>query len=424
MKTASLPVLILLLLAAVCGADAVAATYRVEDVPNVHLADRTRFTSNPDGILSHAAEQRIDSAVASVRRASTAEMAVVVVDDIDPGDIDTFATELFGRWGLGKNDRDNGVLVLVAKNMRKAVIRTGYGVEGVLPDIICSNILRHTMFPAFREGDFDRGLTESVGTIATLLNDPDAAEELRSRLEDADNRSGSDDVGAEMWQGYLTVAGVIAAGMLVVLLLRLWGLRGRSRFERYRALNSWRPVYLILGFATLGMGMVAAIVLVLVLGYLRNARRLCPNCGTAMMKQNEERDNDFLTPSQDLEERLGSVDYDVWVCPSCGETDVLPYVNAASGYHECESCHARAARLSADRILRRATPTQDGYGMKEYTCLNCHHITRLPYKLAKTAPVVILPLGGGGGGGGFGGGSFGGGFGGGMTGGGGASGGW
>ncbi|MDE6270033.1 MAG: TPM domain-containing protein, partial [Muribaculaceae bacterium] len=381
--------LLIIVLLAACGLVAAATTYRAEDVPNVHLADRTRFTSNPDSILSREAEQRVDRAVASVRNTSTAEMAVVVVDDIDPQDIDGFATELFGLWGLGKNDRDNGVLVVVAKDMRKAVIRTGYGVEGVLPDIICSNILRHTMFPAFREGDFDRGVAESVETIAGLLNDPDAAEELRSRLEDADNRS--QDSGTEMWHGYLAVAAAVAVIMLIVLVVRLISLRGRTRFERYRALNPWRPVYLILGFATLGMGMVAAVILVLVLNFLRNGRRLCPNCGTVMQKQSEERDNDFLTPSQDLEERLGSVDYDVWVCPACGETDVLPYVNSASSFQECESCHTRAARLSADRILRRATPSQEGYGVKEYTCLNCHHITRRPYKLAKTAPVVIMP---------------------------------
>ncbi|MDE6541356.1 MAG: TPM domain-containing protein, partial [Muribaculaceae bacterium] len=119
-----------------------AGTYTPAQVPNVHVADHTRHLSNPDGIISAAAQARVDSLVAQLRRETTAEMAVVVVDDIDnPSDIDDFATELFTQWGLGKKDRDNGVLLLVAKNRRKYAIRTGYGVEGVLPDIVCGHIL-------------------------------------------------------------------------------------------------------------------------------------------------------------------------------------------------------------------------------------------------------------------------------------------
>ena len=75
--------------------------------------------------------------------------------------------------------------MLVAKDRRKAVIRPGYGMEGVLPDIVCGSILREQMFPAFRRGDFDGGVTAATATIARLLTDPDAAAELQSRLEDA-----------------------------------------------------------------------------------------------------------------------------------------------------------------------------------------------------------------------------------------------
>lgn len=398
-----------------------AGTYTPAQVPNVHVADHTRHLSNPDGIISAAAQARVDSLVAQLRRETTAEMAVVVVDDIDnPSDIDDFATELFTQWGLGKKDRDNGVLLLVAKNRRKYAIRTGYGVEGVLPDIVCGHILRRQMLPHFRNGDFDGGIVAATETITSLLRDPDAAEELRSQLEDADRR---DDIDASA--AFLTLAGALAAIMVVLLAGKLYSLRRRSRYEKYMALEKWKPIYLILGFATLGMGMAAALPLVLLLQHWRNGRRMCQNCGARMNKVDEVHDNDYLTPSQDMEERVGSVDYDVWLCPKCGETDILPYVNGSSTMRECGRCHARTATLTAERTLRRPTAVREGEGVREYTCMNCHYITRVPYRLAKTPPVVVMPIGGGGrGGGGFGGGGFGGGFGGGMTGGGGASGGW
>ena len=91
---------------------------------------------------------------------------------------------------------------------------------------------------------------------------------------------------------------------------------------------------------------------------------------------------------------------------------------------ECEHCHARTAKLTADKVVVQPTVSREGLGVKEFTCLNCHHRMGRNYRIAKLAPVVIAPIGGGRGGGFGGGGSIGGGFGGGFTGGGGASGGW
>ena len=78
--------------------------YRVDEIPNVHLADRTRFVSNPDGIVSAAAQTRIDSTLSRLRHTTSAEMVAVVVDDIEGGDIDSYANELFNLWGLGKKE--------------------------------------------------------------------------------------------------------------------------------------------------------------------------------------------------------------------------------------------------------------------------------------------------------------------------------
>ena len=165
----------------------------------------------------------------------------------------------------------------------------------------------------------------------------------------------------------------------------------------------------------------------IILYRLRNAPHKCPQCGTQMKKIDEVHDNEYLNHSQDLEEQIGSVDYDVWLCPNCGETDIEPYVNQSSTYKECQYCHARTAALRQNRIVRRPTTTREGQGVHDYGCLNCGHVTSVPYTIAKVAPAVpIVIVGGSGGrsGGGFGGGFGGGGFGGGMTGGGGASGGW
>lgn len=399
----------------VCG-----RSYSVSEIPNVHLADSTRYVSNPDGILTDAEVARIDDMMRNIRRTSTAEAVVVVVDDIEGGDIDDFATELFGAWGLGKSDVDNGLLILVAKDLRRAAIRPGYGLEGVLPDIVCGRILRELMFPKFREGEYGAGLESASEAIEGILTNPDAVAEILSDEPDADRRSAEGE-GMSIVTVYAIIGCVLAVIMLIVFLLMLHGLKGRSAHEKYVRLEGLKTAFLALTLLGIGIPLVASLPLVIVLRRLRNMPHKCPACGTSMKKVDEVHDNEYLSPLQDLEEQVGSVDYDVWLCPSCGEKDIEQYVQKGSPYIECEHCHARTARLERTRILRQATSTSEGRGVKEHRCANCGHITPVLF----TLPVVATPIVIGGGGRGFGGGGFGGGgFGGGMTGGGGASGGW
>lgn len=407
-------------LMALCGR---AATYSVEDIPNVHLADSSAYVSDPDGILEEGYKTEINRLMRSVRRNTSAEAVVVIVGDIEGGDIDTFATELFGAWGLGKKDKDNGLLILVAKDLKRAAIRPGYGLEGVLPDIVCGNILRHKMFPLFKEGDYGGGLVAASQVIETILTDPDAAEEIRSQLADADYGSNDDDI--DGFHLYLLLAVFVACGMLVILCVYLADSRKLDHHDKYMVLDKLKAPYLAFTFLGLGIPLISSLPLLIILYRLRNSPHSCPRCGASMTKVDEVHDNEYLNRPQDLEERIGSVDYDVWLCPSCSETDIEQYVNKASGYVECGYCHAYTAKLYRNRILRQPTTGSEGHGVREYSCINCQHTTSVPYTIPKVISTpIVIGSGFGGGRGGFGGGNFGGGFGGGMTGGGGASGGW
>lgn len=400
-----------------------AATYTVEQIPNVHVADSSQYVSNPDGILSHAAVNRMNAILRDVRRNTSAEVVAVAVDNIEGEDIDTFATELFSAWGVGKSDKDNGLLILMVKDIKRAALRTGYGLEGVLPDIICAKIIREKMSSPFRQGDYDGCMLGAVETVGNILMNPDVRDEILSGEEDADFAQNDDLDLKSFFKTVLGISAMIALILLGVLLLTLYNNRKRPNIEKYRALNNLKPLYLALTFFGLGIPAVASVPLLLMMKRLRNMPHKCPNCGTMMNKVDEVHDNDYLTPAQDTEEQIGTVDYDVWLCPNCGETDIEPYEKINSGYVRCEQCGGMTSRLSGVRVLREATTRHEGAGIKNYRCLNCGHVTGKTFIIPMLAAPVILGGGGGGRGFGGGGGSFGGGFGGGMTGGGGASGG-
>ncbi len=410
-----------LVLFAVIGA--AAATYTVDQVPNIHIGDRTRHVSNPDGIIDPASEASMNTLLDSLRRQSTVEAVVVALDDIDT-DIDDFATRLFEAWGLGKDDKDNGLLILLVKEQRKVTIRPGYGLEGVLPDITCGNIISGVMRPYFADGQYGAGLLAGLQPIAQIITDPDNADELRSQLADADDTSSDDD---DLFALYISVVILMTLGMVAWLIYKYIATSSLTPTERYRSCIGMRIPYIVMTFIGIGLPLIALLPLLLSLHHWRNHRRRCPNCSRPMLKVDEVNDNNYLTPSQDLEEKIGSVDYDVWLCQACGETDIIPYVSQTTIFKECPVCHARALRLRESRIIVRPTAYREGKRLEIYECLNCHTRTERTETLpreddsvgAAAAIGAAAALGGRGGGG-----SFGGGFGGGHTGGGGATGGW
>lgn len=152
-----------------------AATYRVEDVPNVQRIDSRRYVSNPDGILSAETVARLDALCASLRERGLAQVAVVAVDNIEGGDTFSFAVDLFDRWGVGGKKSNNGLGILLVRDLREIRFVTGGGVEGVLPDALCKRIQMRYMLPAFRNGDYDAGMLAGVEAAAQLLEggDPD-----------------------------------------------------------------------------------------------------------------------------------------------------------------------------------------------------------------------------------------------------------
>jgi len=160
---------ILIVLLAAVSATVGARTWKPGEVPNVQLADRTRYVSNPDGILSDAAVARIDSVCAALRAQGLAQVAVAALDDIEGGDHFTFAMQLFGSWGVGRKDVDNGLGILLVERLHEIRFVTGPGLEGVLPDALCKRIQLNFMLPYFREDNYDAGMVAGVEAVAELL---------------------------------------------------------------------------------------------------------------------------------------------------------------------------------------------------------------------------------------------------------------
>lgn len=147
-----------------------ARTYSLKDVPNVQLSDASRYTSNPDGILSEGAVMAIDKACDSLHNIGRAQVAVVVVEDIDSDDVFTFAHSLFSSWGVGGRESDNGLGIILVTQKREIRFVTGYGLEGVLTDAMCKRIQQRYMVSHLSKGDYDTGMVEGVAAVAHIIS--------------------------------------------------------------------------------------------------------------------------------------------------------------------------------------------------------------------------------------------------------------
>ncbi len=79
--------------------------------------------------------------------------------------IEEVSYDIAKKNGIGQKGKDNGVLVLIAKDDRQMRIEVGYGLEGVLPDILAGQIIRKEMIPHFKEGDYAGGIQAGVDAI-------------------------------------------------------------------------------------------------------------------------------------------------------------------------------------------------------------------------------------------------------------------
>lgn len=144
---------------------------------------------NPQGrindfakILDPATTLTLQRLVDDVERTTTAELAVVTVPSLEGQPVESYAHALFQSWGIGKQDKHNGVLFLVAPVERKMRIEVGYGLEPILPDGLCGHIIRQDCLPAFKRGQFAEGTRQGVQRLADLIRtgEPATAASYRS----------------------------------------------------------------------------------------------------------------------------------------------------------------------------------------------------------------------------------------------------
>lgn len=144
--------------------------YTVDNLPKVHLQNKMQYVVNPAGILSQAACDSIDTMLYALEQQTGIETVVAVVPSIGEEDCFEFSHQLLNKWGVGKKDKNNGLVILLVTDQRCIQFYTGYGLEGVLPDAICKRIQTRYMIPYLKDGNWDAGMVAGLKATCQRLD--------------------------------------------------------------------------------------------------------------------------------------------------------------------------------------------------------------------------------------------------------------
>ena len=122
------------------------------------------------GTLDAGERKALEQQLLELETARGAQIAVLIVPTTGPEDIAAYGIRVADAWKIGRENVDDGVILIVAKNDRRVRIEVGRGLEGAIPDAAAARIIREYITPRFRAGDFAGGINDAVGVLRDLVN--------------------------------------------------------------------------------------------------------------------------------------------------------------------------------------------------------------------------------------------------------------
>lgn len=102
-------------------------------------------------------------------QATGEQLVVVTLPNLQGATIEDYGVELGRHWGIGQKDKNNGALLIVARDERKLRIEVGYGLEDRLTDAQSSVIIHQVITPSFKAGNFSKGISDGVAAMLVVL---------------------------------------------------------------------------------------------------------------------------------------------------------------------------------------------------------------------------------------------------------------
>jgi uncharacterized protein len=134
------------------------------------LSTAKSWVTDAANILDDGQEVRLTQQLKQLEGKTGHQMVVVTVPSLEGQAIEKYTIDLARRWGIGRREHNDGIVVLVAPNERQVRIEVGLGLEQVVTNEFAATVIQNDMIPRFKEGNFDAGVSDGIATLISRLS--------------------------------------------------------------------------------------------------------------------------------------------------------------------------------------------------------------------------------------------------------------
>jgi len=138
------------------------------DLSSIDIEDNV---SDFAGIIDSRYIKKIDKVIRDIECRTTIEVAVVTIDSLKGEPIDEFALRLFNKFGVGKENINNGILILLSKDDNQFRIEVGLGLEKIVTDDLLKNLKQNFIMPSFKQKKFGKGILKFVDAVSDKVSE-------------------------------------------------------------------------------------------------------------------------------------------------------------------------------------------------------------------------------------------------------------
>ncbi|MCL5244664.1 TPM domain-containing protein [Cellulophaga sp. 20_2_10] len=364
--------------------------YSILEIPKPRGKGVLGYVSDPDGYISAIYEEEINKVLFELEVHTSAEVIVVIVKSIGDEIPKTFATKLFNEWGIGKADKDNGLLILTVMDQRRTEFETGYGLEAILTDNICYRIGTDEIVPFFKEGEYGEGLLKAADRVKEFVENPDTIDYIYSNDVTYEvNDGGSWILSFLDSLQYISFPFVFVILYIIILIFlsiyysfKIESI-DKSKEDYYDKYNSLKKIDIgcfafLFPFPLWGM----STTIKTRLKQYRYDPRFSKVNGKPLILLSSKNERNFLKEGEIIEENIHSVDYDVWATDDKSDILILKYDgNSSRKYSKCNQCNYKTKGKTRSNVRIRPNYDREGERIDFYECKNCND---------KTSEVVVV----------------------------------
>jgi len=137
------------------------------DPENIDVEDNV---SDFAGLIEDKYITKIDKVIRNIEGRTTAEVAVITINSLKGKSIDELAFHLFNKFGIGKKDENNGILLLIAKEENQFRVEIGLGLEEIIDDDLRQNLINNLILPNFKKKKFGQAILKFIKIVADRIS--------------------------------------------------------------------------------------------------------------------------------------------------------------------------------------------------------------------------------------------------------------